>query len=166
MAVAQAFGALEQRAAKWKTLEVKIRDVAEMAAAAKIGCAWCMDFGYWMMHTHGIPPEKIEAVPHWRSSKLFDPVERLVMEYAEAMTETPPAVDDDLVNRLRGYFNEAQLIELTALICLDNLRSRFSSALGLSRQGFKERCDVPERTALREQEPARGSPIPDGRSQA
>ena len=151
MAVARALGSLEQSAAKWKTLEVKIRDMAEMAAAVKIGCAWCMDFGYWIMRTHGIPREKIEAVPHWRTSKLFDPRERLVMEYAEAMTETPPAVDDDLVNRLRRHFDEAQLIELTALVCLDNLRSRFSSALGLTRQGFKERCDAPDRAAIREQ---------------
>jgi len=115
MAVARALGSLEQSAAKWKTLEVNIRDMAEMAAAVKIGCAWCMDFGYWIMRSHGIPREKIEAVPHWRTSRLFDPRERLVMEYAEAMTETPPAVDDDLVNRLRRHFDEAQLIELTAL---------------------------------------------------
>jgi AhpD family alkylhydroperoxidase len=69
-------------AAKWNALDLKIRDLADMAAAAKIGCSWCLDFGYWMMHTHGIPREKIEAVPQWRSSKIFDPIERLVLEFA------------------------------------------------------------------------------------
>ena len=34
-----------------------------------------MDFGYWVMHGHGISREKIEAVPHWRDSELFDPIE-------------------------------------------------------------------------------------------
>jgi hypothetical protein len=63
MPVTRTFGALEQRADKWNTLDLKIRDLADMAAAAKIGCSWCLDFGYWMMHTHGIPREKIEAVP-------------------------------------------------------------------------------------------------------
>src|SRR5215831_8832805 len=65
MPVLRAFGALEQGAAKWNALDTKIRDLADMAAAAKIGCSWCLDFGYWMMHTHGIPREKIEAVPQW-----------------------------------------------------------------------------------------------------
>jgi alkylhydroperoxidase family enzyme len=89
MPVARAFGKLEQSAAKWKTLDGNIRDLADMAAAVKIGCSWCMDFGYWVLHTHGIPREKIEAVPQWRDSALFAPLERLVMAYAEAMTETP-----------------------------------------------------------------------------
>src|SRR5262252_6705004 len=99
--ILRAFGALEQRAAKWNALDVKIRDLADMAAAAEIGCSWCLDFGYWMMHTHGISREKIEAVPQWRSSKVFDPIERLVLEFAEGLTETPPTVDDELVRKLQ-----------------------------------------------------------------
>jgi alkylhydroperoxidase family enzyme len=141
MPVMQAFGALEQRAAKWTRLDMKIRDLADMAAAAKIGCSWCLNFGYWMMHTHGIPREKIEAVPQWRSSNVFEPLERLAMEYAEALTETPPAVDDLLVSRLRSHLNEAQFVELTAIICLENLRSRRNIAFGVTPQGFKARCD-------------------------
>jgi alkylhydroperoxidase family enzyme len=143
MSVAQAFAKLEQGAAKWNTLDLKIKDLAEMAAAIKVGCSWCVDFGYWIMHTHGIPREKIEAVPEWRDSKQFNPLERLILEYAEAMTETPPIVDDALVNSLRAHLDEAQLVELTAIICLENLRSRFNSAVGLTRQGFKDRCDLP-----------------------
>ena len=91
MSVAQAFGKLEQGAAKWNRLDLKIKHLAEMAAAIKIGCSWCVDFGYWIMHTHGIPREKIEAMPHWRDSKVFSPLECLVMEYAESMSETPPS---------------------------------------------------------------------------
>jgi alkylhydroperoxidase family enzyme len=113
-----------------------------MAATVKIGCPWCMDFGYWVLHGHGMAREKIEAVPQWRDSELFDPLERLVMEYGEAMTETPPTVEDELVKRLRVHLDEAQLVELTMLICLDNMRSRFNLALGMALQGFKDRCEV------------------------
>ena len=65
------------------------------------------------------------------------------MEYAEAMTATPPTVDDELVKRLRAHLDEAQLVELTAIICLENVRSRFNSAIGLTSQGFKDRCEIP-----------------------
>ncbi len=142
MPVAQAFGRLEKSAATWRSLDPKIRDLADLATAAKIGCPWCMDFGFWILHTHGFPREKIEAMPRWRDGRVFTSLERLVIEYAEAMTETPPTVDDELVKRLRAHFDEAQLVELTAIVCLENVRSRFNSAVGLPRQGFKERCDV------------------------
>ena len=151
MPVAQALGnKLERGAAGWKKLDGTLKDLADLAAAIKIGCPWCLDFGYWVLHGRGLPREKIEAVPRWRTSNRFDPLERLAMEYAEAMTETPPTVDDELITRLLEHLDEAQLVELTAIICLENVRSRFNSALGVTAQGFKDRCEVP--------------PSPDGRS--
>src|SRR6202042_3533324 len=72
---------------------------------------WCLDFGYWeaTMH-HDVPAEKIRAVPRWRDSGVFTELERLVLEYAEAMTETPPSVTDELVARLGQQLSEAQLM--------------------------------------------------------
>jgi len=60
------------------------------------------------------------------------------MEYAEAMTATPPRVTDAMVEALRRHLNEAQLVELTAIIAVENLRSRINSALGLTAQGFED----------------------------
>lgn len=142
--VAKAVGQWEQRLLSWQRVDVKLRDLADLAAAIKIGCPWCMDLGYWVLHGHGIPREKIEAVARWRDSKLFEPLERLVMKYAEAMTETPPTVNDALVKRLRERLDEAQLVELTMIICWENVRSRFNSAIGLTPQGFKDRCEIPQ----------------------
>jgi alkylhydroperoxidase family enzyme len=141
--VLKVVGRLNQGARRWRRVDDQIKYLAEMAAVAKVGCEWCMDLGYWVMHGHGISPAKIEAVPHWRDSELFDPLERLVLEYAEAMTETPPTVDDALVKKLRDHLDEAQLVELTMMIGVENLSSRFNSAIGLTGQGFKDRCEVP-----------------------
>lgn len=140
--VMRAYGRLERHADRWRRLDAGLKDLADMATVAKIGCQWCMDFGYWVMHTRGISRDKIEAVPHWRHSQLFDPLERLVLEYAEAMTETPPTVDDDLFNKLLDHLDEAQLVELSMIICVENVRSRFTSAAGLTGQGFKQRCEA------------------------
>jgi AhpD family alkylhydroperoxidase len=140
--VARAYGQLEQRVPHWRQLDTKIKDLADLATAAKVGCSWCMDFGYWVLHTHGIPREKIDAVPNWRDSELFTPLERLVLQYAEAMTETPPTVDDELVKKLLDHLDETQLVELTMIVCLENVRSRFNSAIGLTGQGFTDRCET------------------------
>ena len=143
MPVAMAIAKLERGMEKWNRLDPRVRDLADLAAAVKIGCPWCVDFGYWVLRGRGIPPELIEAVPEWRGSRLFTPLERLAMEYAEAMTATPPTVNDELVVALKQHLDEAQLVELTATVCLENLHSRLNSALGIASQGFRDRCEIP-----------------------
>ncbi|MEU8826928.1 carboxymuconolactone decarboxylase family protein [Streptomyces sp. NPDC048636] len=133
----------EQSLSKWKTLDPGLRALAEMASATSIGCSWCMDFGYWVSRGQGIDEGKLREVPTWRESDVYTPLERDVMEYAEAMTANPPTVDDALVERLRRNLDEAQLVELTAMVAVENLRSRINSALGLTSQGFKDSCDLP-----------------------
>ncbi|HXP18599.1 MAG TPA: carboxymuconolactone decarboxylase family protein [Streptosporangiaceae bacterium] len=129
--------------ARWRTVPDELKELAVMAAAARLNCSWCMDFGFWVSFTRGLDPAKLRAVPHWRDSDLFTETERAVLEYAEAMCETPLAVTDEMVAGLRRDLDEAQLVELTMMIAVENQRSRFNSALGLTSQGFSDRCSVP-----------------------
>ncbi len=133
----------EQAVAKFSRLDPVLKELAVMAAAAKIGCSWCMDFGYWDGHKLGITAERLRAIPAWRSrTELFSEAELAVMEYAEAMCETEPAVTDELAARLLGLLGEAAFVELTVMVGIENLRSRVNSALGLRSQGFADRCGV------------------------
>ena len=134
---------LEMRVQRWRRLDPTLQALAVMAPASRIGCAWCMDFGYWEFHHRRVDPGKLEEVTHWRTSAVYTDLERLVLEYADAMTDTPPTVTDELVARLREHLSEAQLVELTAIVAVENLRSRINSALGLTSQGFKDRCEIP-----------------------
>jgi alkylhydroperoxidase family enzyme len=84
----------------------------------------------------GATEEKIRQVPAWRQSPLFTPMERDALEYAERMTITGEKVSDELWTRLRGHFSEAQLVELTAAVALENFRSKFNVPLGVESQGF------------------------------
>jgi AhpD family alkylhydroperoxidase len=144
MKVGRSYALFELGVERWRTLDRGLKDLAVMAAAASIGCAWCLDFGYWeATMRHKVPAEKIRAVPNWRDSDVFTELERLVLAYAEAMTDTPPTVTDEMVARLRRHLSEAEVVELTAIVAVENLRSRINSALGLTAQGFKDRCEIP-----------------------
>ncbi|KFG72524.1 carboxymuconolactone decarboxylase family protein [Streptomyces mutabilis] len=134
---------LEQSVAKWNRLDSDLKALAVMASAASIGCSWCMDFGYWENAERGMDRRKLHDVPVWRESDAYTPLERDVMEYAEAMTATPPVVGDDLAERLRTTLGEPAFVELTAMVAVENLRSRINAALDLTSQGFKDSCDVP-----------------------
>ena len=84
----------------------------------------------------GATDEKIRQVPTWRESDLFSPMERDALEYAERMTITGEKVTDELWGRLRAQLTEAQLVELTAAVALENFRSKFNVPLGVESQGF------------------------------
>ncbi|WP_077801596.1 carboxymuconolactone decarboxylase family protein [Streptomyces sp. JHA26] len=133
----------EQSVAGWNRLDSDLKALAVMASAASIGCSWCMDFGYWENAERGMDRRKLHDVPVWRESDAYTPLERDVMEYAEAATATPPTVDDDLAERLRSRLGEPAFVELTAMIAVENLRSRINAALDLTSQGFKDSCDLP-----------------------
>ena len=128
---------------RWNRLDPTLKALAEMTAAVSIGCSWCVDFGYWISTQEGVDPAKLRAVPGWRDSGVFTDLERQVMAYAEAVTATPPAVTDEMVAELRGRLDDAQLVELTMMVAVENVRSRFNSALGLTSQGFRDRCEIP-----------------------
>jgi AhpD family alkylhydroperoxidase len=131
---------------KWHALDPTLKDLAVMAAAVTVGCSWCVDFGYWTSTSKGVAPAKLRAVPHWRDSDVFTDSERAVLAYAEAVSTTPPTVTDAMVADLRDRLDDAALVELTMMIAVENQRSRFNSALGLTSQGFSDRCEVPAPT--------------------
>ena len=78
--------------ARWKKLDPQLKALAVMAVSTQIECSWCLDFGYYEAHSHGLDTTKIAAVPNWRTSDVFTDTERRVIEYSQAMTATPKAI--------------------------------------------------------------------------
>ncbi|MGG7571881.1 carboxymuconolactone decarboxylase family protein [Streptomyces sirii] len=142
--ILRSYFSFENKVARWKALDPALKHLAELVSAAAIGCSWCVDFGYWQADRLGLPLTKISKVPAWRDhQESFTELERLVMEYTEAMTATPPTVTDELAESLRGRLGEAAFVELTMMVAVENLRSRVNSAMGLHSQGFSDNCAIP-----------------------
>ncbi len=126
-------------------LPAALHDLVVHRVSVVIGCPWCIDFGAMeALHT-GMTPERVLAVPDYAGSDLFTDAEKRAMAYADAMTATPPTVTDEQVTALREELGECALVELTHLISLENQRSRFNHALGITAQGFTdaEVCALP-----------------------
>ena len=85
----------------------------------------------------------------YRADFNFSDLERLVLEYADAMTRVPVEVSDALFARLRERFNEAELVELTSAIAWVNYRARYDHAFGIEGENFSEGavCAMPVRYA-------------------
>ena len=82
----------------------------------------------------GVSDEKILALDEYATSPLYEEKERVALEYAERMTKTDQDVDDELFSRLRLFFDENALVELTAAIAWENSSSKFNRALRVPSQ--------------------------------
>ena len=91
-----------------------------------------------MGREHGISAEKIANLAEYSSNLNFSDTERLVLEYADRMTQTPVEISDAFFCRLRERFSEAQLVELTSAIAWENYRARFDHAFGIEGENFSE----------------------------
>ena len=131
-----------RKAQKWDRCDENLKSFAHMAVASLVGCGFCLDLGYFQAHNQGLDVAKAREVPRWRESDVFTPLERDVMEYAEAMTRTPPTVTDGLSARLLEALGPAALVELTMFIALANLYTRSNTAIGIESQEFSAACDL------------------------
>jgi alkylhydroperoxidase family enzyme len=141
--VAEASLELGGKVGEWDAVDESLKSFAHMAVAAQVGCSWCLDFGYFQARNQNLDMAKASQVPRWRESEVFTPPERDVLEYAEAMTNTPPTVTDELSARLLDRLGPAAMIELTAFIAFANFGTRSNTALGIESQGFSAACEIP-----------------------
>ena len=124
-AVLSTFTGFGRKAQKWHRLDANLKSFANMAVAARVGCSWCLDFGYSRAHNEGLDEAKAGQVPRWRESPVFTSLERDVLEYAEAMTATPLRVTDDLSARLLEQLGAPAMVELTASVAFAAVRRFF-----------------------------------------
>ncbi len=87
----------------------------------------------------GVSDEKILALDEYATSPLYDQRERTVLEYADAITLSDRDVGDELFKRVRLFFDEDAVVELTAVIAWENSSSLFNRALRIPSQGLWKR---------------------------
>jgi alkylhydroperoxidase family enzyme len=148
------YGAFEQATAKERRVEERLKVLAEAKAAAVVNCEFCCDIASSIAREAGITEAQLLALPSYRDSEEFTALEKLVLDYATAMSRTPTTVSDELFAALREHFDERQMVELTNVIALENLRARFNSAFDMAPAGFSEGmvCAVPEAAVAHEPE--------------
>jgi alkylhydroperoxidase family enzyme len=140
------YGMLERATAKQHRVEERLKALAETKAAAVVNCEFCCDIASSIAREAGVTEQQLLALPRYPESNEFTALDRLVLDYATAMSRTPTTVTDELFAAMREHFDERQLVELTNVIALENMRARFNSAFDMNPAGFSEGmvCAVPE----------------------
>lgn len=141
--LAEANQEFSAKVSTWDAADTSLKTFAHMAVAAQVGCSWCLDINYFAALHQDLDLTKASQVPCWRESTVFTSLEREVMEYAEAMTNTPTTVTDELSASLLSRLGPAALVELTVFIGYANLAARCNTAHGITSQGYSDACEIP-----------------------
>ncbi|MBV9000443.1 MAG: carboxymuconolactone decarboxylase family protein [Solirubrobacterales bacterium] len=139
-------GKFQQAVRKANGVEDRIKNLVELKGAQMIGCEWCVDLGSQICRNSGFSDDELLALPRYRQSDLFTEREKTALDYAIAVMRTPVEVTDELFARMKEYFDDEQMVELTALLTVVNL-DRFNAAFGIGASGFSEGmvCVAPDR---------------------
>jgi 4-carboxymuconolactone decarboxylase len=154
-ALLRGYAKLEQATANLTALPDRVKALAELRAATLTACEYCVDLGSEVARRWGMTDAQLLALPVYRSSDLFTDADKVVLDYATGMSRTPVDVSDELFAALREHFDDTQLVELTHVIALENLRGRFNHALGIGAAGFSAGavCAVPASPTTRQDQP-------------
>ncbi|WP_204802470.1 carboxymuconolactone decarboxylase family protein [Mycobacterium riyadhense] len=141
-----AYGKLEQAESKLDILRPRHRALAELKSATTVRCEYCIDLGSQIAREMGITDEELRSMAEYENAACFSDVDRLILRYATAISRTPVEVSDELFDALRAHFDTAQLVGLTHIITLGNLRARFNIALDIGSSGFSggRVCALPD----------------------
>ena len=139
-------GRFNQAVRKGKTVDERTKNLVELKGAQMIGCEYCVDLGSQICRNSGLSDSELLALPRYQSSDLFTEREKAALDYTVAVMRTPVEVTDELFTRVRPYFDERQLVEITALLTLVNI-DRFNAAFGIGSAGFSDGmvCVPPDR---------------------
>ena len=132
-AVAVLYGVLDRKSSP---LNPVLRSLVTVRVSQINWCRFCVDINSATLAKRAGSMEKVEQLAQWKESGLFDEKEKVVLEYTEAVTYSDQQITDELMERLRDFFDDDSIVELTGLISFQNLSSKFNSALDVPPQGF------------------------------
>jgi AhpD family alkylhydroperoxidase len=140
------YGGFELALDNSNRVDDRLKELAVLRVATRIGCAFCIDIGSAEGRSSGVTDQQLRTLHSFEESDAFSERERLVLRYADGMTSAATGVSGELFDALAAEFDEAELVELTAAVAFENYRGRFNHAFGVDAQGFSEGefCPAPE----------------------
>ena len=87
----------------------------------------------------GVSDGKPLALAEYATSPLYIEAERVTLEYADTITLSDRDVSDDLFARVRRFYDDNALVELTEIIAWENASSKFNRAFRIPSQGLWKR---------------------------
>ena len=109
-----------------------LRELGQTRAGWLVGSQFVFSQHCKACHGYGFSDEKIEALKAWQVSDLFDPLERALLAYTDALVLGLGRVDQAIFDAMfANGFDDEQILEFTYITMMYSMHAVISRALRL-----------------------------------
>jgi AhpD family alkylhydroperoxidase len=106
----------------------ELLELVKIRASQLNGCAYCLQMHNNDARKMQFPQAKLDQLPAWRESPVFDARERAVLEWTEAVTLiAQDGVSDEVFATVSAAFSKQELANLTVAVAAINVWNRFAA---------------------------------------
>lgn len=106
----------------------KLLELMRFRVSQLNNCAYCLDMHFKEATHAGEDPKRLYSLSAWREAPYYSAEERLILEFAEALTlVSERGVSDELYDRMADHFSEAQMLDLTMAVAQINVWNRINN---------------------------------------
>jgi len=120
-------------------LDERLLQMVRVSASHAAACPFCIDMNSYQYEKHGVSAEEMLALQGRKdinSIATFSESEKVAIEYAKTISQTPLKFYPELINRLKQQFNEREIVILASTAAQVNYWARLIQALGIPPAGF------------------------------
>ncbi len=128
-AIAEAFAKLNETVMGPGRVDAGLKQLVVLVTSAAATCAYCQAHTSHVAGLRGVPTEKIEAVWEFETSDHFSAAERAALRVALGAGRVPNEVTDEQFADLREHFDDEQIVELVAAICVFGFLNRWNDTM-------------------------------------
>lgn len=108
-------------------LDPKLRELLNYRVSQINGCAYCLDMHHKELIHMGDEELRLHSLPAWRECPFYTDQEKAALAFAEAVTNANTTdVDDKIFDRLKKFFSESEIVELTVAVTQTNTWNRIN----------------------------------------
>ena len=112
---------------KSTSIEPRLHALVELRVSQINGCGYCIDLHSQQARSAGEVQQRLDCLPAWRETSLYDERERAALAWAEAVTlVSETGVPDDVYEEVRRHFSEKDLVDLTLIVAVMNAWNRMA----------------------------------------
>jgi alkylhydroperoxidase family enzyme len=126
-------------------LDERMLKIVRIQASFAAACSFCIDMNSFQYEETHISKDELMVLQGRKAVEevaTFSDRERLAIQYAKLISQTPLQFPRSFIEELKRHFNEREIVILASTAAQVNYWARLIQALGIPPAGFSNQCEL------------------------
>ena len=129
-------------------LNKRILKLVRIQVSLSVACPFCIDMNSFEYKKDGLSEAEIKGLMDESGFAMvasFSAKEKLALEYANLISQTPVVIPEEFIKKLKADFTEREIVILATTAAQVNYWARLLKSLGVPPAGFSDSCSIKNR---------------------